>query len=303
PQRGAAEKQTNELTVGVPNYETRPRRPRGASRARRPRRSKRALWPRTTLVTLRSLRPGRPLQAERDGVEPCLAPLARIAYLHGCRPRPTQHRRARRGRPRDAGHDCHPPPPHPQPPYCAGRPSCRPGPIGLTRSTTAASRAHACVHTGPRRARRWTASGRGGGAPWRTVTLRAAKDYANVTRCMKSNGRASPVRRVERAGSGRVTDLGGAHARARHTRNAVQGLRAVHPELDATRWQRARGPYGPERVAAYSRNTPDGDRFRSGDQGNQGVVLGGFPKSTFGTFFASAGASKYFCGRKPKAFA
>jgi|SRR2546430_8358122 len=60
---------------------------------------------------------------------------------------------------------------------------------------------------------------------------------------------------------------------------------------------------GPKEAAAYSRNTPDGDRFRSGDQGNQGVVLGGFPKSTFGTFFASAGASKYFCGRKPKAFA
>src|SRR5216117_1253862 len=87
--------------------------------------------------------------------------------------------------------------------------------------------------------------------------------------------------RLERAGSGRVTDLGGADARARHTRNAVQGLRAVHPELDATRWQRARGPYGPERAAAYSRNTPDGDRFRSGDRGNQGVVWEGFPKSTF----------------------
>lgn len=35
----------------------------------------------------------------------------------------------------------------------------------------------------------------------------------------------------------------------------------------------------------------------------RGAVSGRVPKSTFGTFFASAGASKYFCGRKPKAFA
>ena len=37
--------------------------------------------------------------------------------------------------------------------------------------------------------------------------------------------------------------------------------------------------------------------------GGRGAVSGRVPKSTFGTFFASAGASKYFCGRKPKAFA
>ena len=35
----------------------------------------------------------------------------------------------------------------------------------------------------------------------------------------------------------------------------------------------------------------------------RGAVSGRVPKSTFGTFFASSGASKYFCGLKPKAFA
>ena len=35
----------------------------------------------------------------------------------------------------------------------------------------------------------------------------------------------------------------------------------------------------------------------------RGAVSGRVPKSTFGTFFASSGASKYFCGRKPKASA
>ena len=35
----------------------------------------------------------------------------------------------------------------------------------------------------------------------------------------------------------------------------------------------------------------------------RGAVSGRVPKSTFGTFFASSGASKYFCGLKPKALA
>ena len=35
----------------------------------------------------------------------------------------------------------------------------------------------------------------------------------------------------------------------------------------------------------------------------RGAVSGRVPKSAFGTFFASSGASKYFCGLKPKAFA
>ena len=35
----------------------------------------------------------------------------------------------------------------------------------------------------------------------------------------------------------------------------------------------------------------------------RGAVSGRVPKSTFGTFFASSGTSKYFCGLKPKAFA
>src|SRR5438874_6504417 len=56
------------------------------------------------------------------------------------------------------------------------------------------------------------------------------------------------------------------------------------------------GPKEPRRTPEILLTATLSDR---GDQGNQGVVWGGFPKSTFGTFFASAGASKYFCGRKP----
>src|SRR5439155_5771021 len=76
----------------------------------------RPLRARRTLYARWSLRPRRSLQAERDGIELRLAPLARIPHRDETRRRLAEHRRARRGRRRDPCHDRHPSPPHPPPP-------------------------------------------------------------------------------------------------------------------------------------------------------------------------------------------